>query len=82
MDPTRRKKVLSPMEKNGKTFWLRIGSAFINADGSTNVYLDAYPANCRLQIRDLDERDLKPRASREETKPGGFGDTEPEQLPF
>ena len=54
------KKVLSPTEKkNGGTYWLRIGSAFINRDGSTNVYLDAYPTNGKLQIRDLDERDLE-----------------------
>jgi hypothetical protein len=45
------------MERQGKTYWMRIGSAFLNNDGSTNVYLDAYPANGKLQIRDLDERD-------------------------
>lgn len=52
-----RKKVLCPMERQGRTHWMRIGSAFINSDGSTNVYLDAFPANGKLQIRDLDERD-------------------------
>jgi hypothetical protein len=46
------------MERKGKTYWMRIGSAYLNNDGSTNVYLDAYPANGKLQIRDLDERDL------------------------
>lgn len=58
-----RKKVLCPLEndKTGKTYWMKIGSAFVNRDGSTNVYLDALPANRRLQIRDLDDRDLKPR---------------------
>lgn len=51
-------KVLSPVEgKNGKTFWMRIGSAFINRDGSTNVYLNAYPTSGKLHIRALDERD-------------------------
>ena len=58
---TTRKKVLCPLERNGKTFWMRIGSAYINKDGSTNVYLDALPAEKKLQIRDLDERDLQPR---------------------
>lgn len=47
------------MERQGKTYWMRIGSAFTNVDGSTNVYLDAFPANGKLQIRDLDERDAK-----------------------
>jgi len=55
----KRKKVLCPMERQGKTHWMRVGSAFLNADGSTNVYLDAFPANGKLQIRDLDERDRK-----------------------
>ena len=62
MDLTRNKKVLCPMEgKNGKTFWFRVGNAYINADGSTNVWLNAYPTNGKLQIRDLDEQDLSPR---------------------
>ncbi len=85
MESSRRKKVLCPMEKNGKTFWLRIGSAFINADGSTNVYLDAYPTNGKLQIRELDEKDLQPKGSRDEGRSNGsngFGEQEAEQLPF
>lgn len=84
MDLTRRKKVLCPMEKNGKTFWLRIGSAFTNADGSTNVYLDAYPTNCKLQIRELDDKDLQARPPRENGRSNGYGDgeAETEQLPF
>ncbi|HKE16986.1 MAG TPA: hypothetical protein VKB80_19065 [Kofleriaceae bacterium] len=85
MESTRRKKVLCPMEKNGKTFWLRIGSAFINGDGSTNVYLDAYPTNGKLQIRDLDERDTKPKASGDEARPNGssgYSEQDAEQLPF
>lgn len=50
-------KVLCPVEgRNGKTFWIRIGNAFINRDGSTNVYLNAYPTSGKLQIRELDER--------------------------
>ena len=81
MDSTKRKKVLCPMEKNGKTFWLRIGTAFINADGSTNVYLDAYPTNGKLQIRELDDRDLS-KTPREDGRSNGYADREPEQLPF
>jgi len=85
METTRRKKVLCPMEKNGKTFWFRIGTAFINADGSTNVYLDAYPTNCKLQIRDLDEKDLQPRAASDDGASNGRRERSAEaadQLPF
>lgn len=54
-------KVISPVEgKNGKTFWMRIGTAFINRDRSFNVYLDAYPTSGKLQIRPLDDRDVDP----------------------
>lgn len=53
----KRKKVLCPMDRQGKTYWMRVGNAFENVDGSTNVYLDAFPANGKLQIRDIDERD-------------------------
>lgn len=36
-----------------KPYWMRIGSAFTNRDGSLSVLLDAYPAGAhRLQIRE------------------------------
>jgi hypothetical protein len=62
----RRKKVLCPIEgRDGKKFWMRVGNAWINKDGSMNVWLSAYPVNGgQLQIRDLDENDL---ARREES---------------
>lgn len=44
----------------GKSFWVRVGTAFENRDGSLNVVLDAIPVNGRLQIREYppdDERD-------------------------
>ena len=47
-------------EKDGQSFWLRVGIAFVNRDGSLNVRLDATPVNGRLQIRDpqdLEQRD-------------------------
>jgi len=54
-------KVLCPVERNGKTHWLRVGSAFPNKDDSINLYLDALPVNQKLQIRELDEDDLRDR---------------------
>ena len=33
-------------------FWTRIGSAFVNRDGSLNVTLSAMPVNGKLHIRD------------------------------
>lgn len=41
----------------GKTFWVRVGTAFENRDGSENVYLDALPIGGRLQIREYQDDD-------------------------
>jgi hypothetical protein len=62
----RSKKVICQVDgANGKKFWMRVGNAHVNRDGSLNVYLQAYPANGgKLQIRDLDERDLARREDR------------------
>ena len=61
-------KVLCPVEgRNGKTFWIRVGNAFVNRDGSTNIYLNAYPLTGKLQIRPLDDR---PSAHEGEGSPG------------
>lgn len=39
-------------ERNDKSYWNRIGVAFINRDGSINVKLDALPVSGEMQIRD------------------------------
>ena len=35
-----------------KAFWLRVGAAFENRDGSLNIFLDALPVNGKLHVRD------------------------------
>lgn len=75
-------KVLSPVEgRNGKTFWIRVGNAFINRDGSTNVYLDAYPTSGKLQIRPFDDHVPSRDSDRDTTSVRG-PESEPEALPF
>lgn len=39
-------------ERSGKKFWIRIGSAFHNRDGSINVKLDALPIDGQIQLRE------------------------------
>jgi hypothetical protein len=75
-------KVLSPVEgRNGKTFWIRVGNAFINRDGSTNVYLDAYPTSGKLQIRPFD--DHVPSRDPDSGMAGAMApEPAPEELPF
>jgi len=37
----------------GRPFWLKVGAAFTNRDGSLTVVLDAFPSSTnRLQIRE------------------------------
>lgn len=45
--------VSTPVErKEGeKAFFVKIGAAWVNRDGSVNVTLDALPVNGRLHIR-------------------------------
>jgi len=38
-------------ERDGRKFWVRIGTAFRNRDGSMNAILDAMPTNGTLHIR-------------------------------
>jgi hypothetical protein len=42
------------VERSGRRFWNRVGSAFHNHDGSMNIYLDALPRDGKIQIREYD----------------------------
>ena len=39
-------------DANGATMWVKAGSAWVNRDGSMNVYLDMLPLDGRLHIRE------------------------------
>ena len=51
------------VERNGKRFWSRVGSAFRNRDGSMNIYLDSFPLGGKIQIRE-DDRERPARTDR------------------
>ena len=57
MNANKMKIVYVITERNGKSFWNRIGVAFVNNDGSINAKLDAIPVSGELQIRDYSARD-------------------------
>ena len=38
--------------KDGKSRWVRIGAAFVNRDGSLNAFLNAFPIDGKIHIRD------------------------------
>ncbi|NNE17974.1 MAG: hypothetical protein HKN10_05790 [Myxococcales bacterium] len=52
--------------KDGRKFWVRVGAAFVNRDGSLNVRLDAMPVNGELQIRDYQPREAREGTSRDQ----------------
>jgi hypothetical protein len=45
-------------ERDGKTtaIWVRAGSAWVNRDGSFNVYLDVLPLDGKLHVREAVEK--------------------------
>lgn len=58
------KAVYTIIEKAGdKAYWLRIGWAHVNRDGSFNLHLDALPTNGKLQVRDYTPRDQRDEAA-------------------
>lgn len=60
-------------ERNGRSFWTRIGVAFINKDGSLNVKLEAVPVSGQLQIRDWEPRDDMPNRGNDTAAAAGAG---------
>jgi hypothetical protein len=57
MDNSKMKIAYVITTRNGKHFWNRCGVAFVNADGSINVKLEAMPVSGEIQIRDYVPRD-------------------------
>jgi hypothetical protein len=49
------RQVFAIAQRNGKSYWIRIGAAFANQDGSETVLLDALPVSGRMQIRTAPE---------------------------
>jgi hypothetical protein len=48
-------------KKGGGTLWTRVGTGFTNQDQSVNIYLEAMPKNFELQLREMEEEDLRKR---------------------
>ena len=53
------------VERNGKSFWVRIGAVFTNRDSSETVLLDALPVNGKILIRQIENN------RRQESAPDG-----------
>lgn len=47
-----------------RTFWPRLGRAFVNTDGSITLILDSFPIGSnKLQVREDDRQDFRPGAN-------------------
>lgn len=42
--------------RNSAVLWIRAGQAWVNKDGSMNLYLDVLPLDGRLHVREAGER--------------------------
>lgn len=60
MDNTKLKAVFMITERGEKSFWTRVGTGFVNRDGSITLQLEAVPAQGqKLQVRDYTPRDAE-----------------------
>jgi len=57
MDSSKIKMAYVINERGGKSYFNRVGIAFVNSDGSLNVKLEAMPINGELHIRDYVPRE-------------------------
>jgi hypothetical protein len=57
MDQSKVKIVYNVTERAGRSYWTRIGIAFVNRDGSLSVRLESLPVSGEMQIRDQAPRD-------------------------
>lgn len=57
--PAKRKNIYTVIEREGseRGFWVRIGTGWVNRDGSINIRLDALPVNGQLHVRDADTKE-------------------------
>ena len=52
MDTVKTKAVYVITPRGGRSYWTRVGVAFVNRDGSLNVKLEAMPVTGEIHIRD------------------------------
>ena len=66
MDQSKMKIAYVITQRGTQKYWTRIGTAFVNRDGSFNVKLDAIPVTGEIHVRDY-----VPREDREDREDAG-----------
>lgn len=81
---TNRKEVFTvcPRGEGKKDFWLRIGTAFENRDGSWSIVLDALPTSGKLIVREPREREEEAAPQKRQTKPAQTHQNDDGEIPF
>ena len=69
-------KVIAPVEREGKTYWVKSGVAFVNKDDSINIILDVLPKDGKLQLRNFDEESRAPGVANDRLS-SSYGRTTP-----
>jgi hypothetical protein len=52
---------LCPKASGTGSYFMRLGTGWLNRDNSINLKIDAFPKSGELQIREMDEDDLRKR---------------------
>ena len=59
-----RKTIYTMTERDGRTYWTRVGTGFVNKDGSITLRLEALPTNGTLQVREWESPEQRAEAMR------------------
>jgi hypothetical protein len=57
MDPSKIKMAYAISERNGKSYFNKVGIGFVNKDGSWNLKLESFPINGEIHVRDYVPRE-------------------------
>lgn len=72
MDSTKMKVLWMITERGEKSYWTRVGTGFVNRDGSITLAIDAMPVGtAKLQLRDYTSRDAEDGAPHTNGNGGG-----------
>jgi hypothetical protein len=81
--------IIDSIKDGAKPYWQRLGVAFVNKDGSINIFLNGLPVNGKLHIRDEEPRDKDAAPGQGNyakrsapPEPEGYGAPQDDDYPF
>ena len=73
MDASKIKLAYCISERNGKSYFNKVGVGFVNKDGSWNIKLESFPINGEIHVRDYVPREDGDGPSVSRTRGNGPG---------